>query len=74
MGTLASIGVSSGLLTVGPPGTASAEPLPPPGTHEACDNIGPKAMQNIHQGMTDAGGQMGAWMTSNEDCPHGARR
>ena len=69
-GLLAAVGLSVGVaLAVGLPGTASAGD-PPPGMHQACQQMAPNAMGPMHAGMMNAGGQMGGWMASPDHCPH----
>ena len=69
---LAAVALTGGiLLGLGGPGTASAkDPGPPPGMHQACEKMDPQAMEPMHEGMMNAGGQMGEWMESGEHCPH----
>ena len=69
---LASAGVTAGFaVAVGVPGTASAQnPSSPPGMPKACENMSPEAMNGMHRGMVNAGGQMAEWMESGEHCPH----
>lgn len=58
-------GALGGLVVAGYPGTASAkDPGPPPGMHEACENMKHEGMEQMHEGMMNAGGQMGEWMES----------
>ena len=48
---------------------SAGEPSPPPGMHKACERMAPQAMERMHEGMMNAGGQMGEWMASGEHCP-----
>ena len=58
-------GALGGLALVGYPGAASArDPDPPPGMHEACENMKHEGMGEMHEGMMNAGGHMGEWMQS----------
>ena len=70
-GLLVAAGVAAGVVVaVGIPGTASAQdPSPPPGMHKACEKMSPEAMERMHEGMMNAGGQMGEWMESGEHRP-----
>jgi len=59
-------GALGGLALAGYPQTASArDPDPPPGTHEACENMNHEGMEEMHEGMMNAGGHMGEWMQSD---------
>jgi len=66
---LAVAGALGGLALAGYPGTASArDPDPPPGMHEACENMkheGHEGMEEMHEGMMNAGGDMGESMQSD---------
>lgn len=70
-GLLVGAGLATGAgVAVGIPGTASAQdPSPPPGMHKACENMSPEAMDGMHVGMMNAGGQMAEWMESGDHCP-----
>ena len=58
-------GALGGLALAGYPGTASArDPDPPPGMHEACENMNHEGMEEMHEGMMNAGGHMGESMQS----------
>ena len=58
-------GALGGLALAGYPGTASArDPVPPPGMHEACENMKHEGMEEMHEGMMNSGGHMGEWMQS----------
>jgi hypothetical protein len=71
-GFLAALGIFAGVaLAVGFPSGASADdPSPPPGMHQACEKMSPQAMERMHEGMMNAGGQMAEWMESGDHCPH----
>lgn len=70
-GVLAGIGAFLAAVTLVGGGTALAQdPAPPPGMHQACERMNVGAMDKMHKGMTNAGGQMEEWMTSGEHCPH----
>ena len=59
-------GALGGLALAGYPQTASArDPDPPPGTHEACEDMNHEGMEEMHEGMMNAGGHMGEWMQSD---------
>ena len=56
-------GALGGLALAGYPGTASArDPDPPPGMHEACEDMNHEGMEEMHSGMMNAGGHMGESM------------
>jgi len=58
-------GALGGLALAGYPGTASArDPDPPPGMHEACEDMNHEGMEEMHEGMMNAGGHMGESMQS----------
>ena len=62
-------GALGGLALAGYPQTASArDPDLPPGMHEACEDMNHEGMEEMHEGMMNAGGQMGdhmgEWMQS----------
>ena len=53
-------GALGGLALAGYPQTASAwDPDPPPGMHEACEDMNHEGMEEMHEGMMNAGGNMG---------------
>ena len=59
-------GALGGLALAGYPGTASArDPDPPPGMHEACEDMNHEGMEEMHEGMMNAGGHMGESMQSD---------
>jgi len=59
-------GALGGLALAGYPQTASArDPDPPPGMQEACENMKLEGMEEMHEGMMNAGGHMGEWMQSD---------
>ena len=52
-------GALGGLALAGYPRTASAgDPDPPPGMHEACENMNHEGMEEMHEGMMNDGGGM----------------
>ena len=58
-------GALGGLALAGYPQTASArDPDPPPGMHEACEDMNHEGMEEMHEGMMNAGGHMGESMQS----------
>ena len=63
---VAVVGALGGLALAGYPGTASArDPDPPPGMHEACEDMNHEGMEEMHEGMMNAGGEMGESMQSD---------
>lgn len=64
---VAIVGALGGLVVAGYTGTASAknpDPDPPPGMHGACEKMNHEGMEQMHEGMMNAEGQMGEWMQS----------